>query len=528
MTATPLPSSLKTIARHPAFIGVSSIFLLTVIIFFPTWKSLVDIWTRSETFAHGFIVIPISLWVIWQNKALHNQIIPKGPSWLGLGFTAVNGFVWLLASLIHALVIQQYALVGILIGGIWFYLGNETTKKLIFPLTFLYFMVPVGEALLPYLMQYTADFTVYLLRKTGLSVYREGMHFSLVTGDWSVVEACSGLRYLIASIMLGTIYAYITYQKNYKRALFILFSIILPIIANGFRAYMIVMIGHLSGMKLAVGVDHLIYGAIFFTFIIFIMFYIGSFWRDDPIEIQDVSAKQANKPYNNQKRLTPYSSILLLTTCFAIWPLANHWLQSHYHADTSLPNWPPLTQNPNWHEVQPPAWPWHPKFEQAVNDSTRYFQHKKNGLISGFYQANFGEEKQGAELVSTHNVLRRYNPSIKLNERQIWYILMQFDVQTNTSLPYHVTVMRSDKHMVDFIIIQWYSLNHFHTHSDYLAKLYQLYKRLTLNNTAETSNILFFKVEQSFGINSQMVLKHIQQQTPLNLEITQNVNLSKK
>ena len=42
-----------------------------------------------------------------------------------------------------------------------------------------------------------------------------------------------------------------------------LLSIVVPIVANGGRAYMIVMIGHLSGMKLAVGADHLVYGWVF-------------------------------------------------------------------------------------------------------------------------------------------------------------------------------------------------------------------------------------------------------------------------
>ena len=54
-----------------------------------------------------------------------------------------------------------------------------------------------------------------------------------------------------------------------------------PVIANGLRAYMIVMIGHLSGMKLAVGVDHIIYGWLFFGLVMFLMFWIGNFWRED-------------------------------------------------------------------------------------------------------------------------------------------------------------------------------------------------------------------------------------------------------
>src|SRR4029453_4693921 len=125
------------------------------------------------------------------------------------------------------------------------------------------------------------DFTVTALRLSGIPVYREGTFFTIPSGNWSVVEGCSGLRYLIASITVGTLYAYLTYQKLWKRGLFFAFSVIVPIISNGMRAYMIVMIAHLSDMKLALGVDHLIYGWGVFGGVILLLFWAGSFWRDD-------------------------------------------------------------------------------------------------------------------------------------------------------------------------------------------------------------------------------------------------------
>ena len=96
-----------------------------------------------------------------------------------------------------------------------------------------------------------------------------------------MVEACSGLRYLIASLTLGFLYAYLTYRSLARRAIFVAVSVIVPIVANWLRAYMIVMIGHLSGMQYAVGVDHLIYGWLFFGVVMLILFWIGSIWRED-------------------------------------------------------------------------------------------------------------------------------------------------------------------------------------------------------------------------------------------------------
>jgi exosortase len=124
---------------------------------------------------------------------------------------------------------------------------------LIFPLLFLFFAVPVGDFLLPRLMEWTADFTVQALRLTGIPVFREGQNFVIPSGNWSVVEACSGIRYLIASLTVRTLYAYLTYTSLKRRLTFILVSLLVPILANWFRAYMIVMLGHLSGNKLATG-----------------------------------------------------------------------------------------------------------------------------------------------------------------------------------------------------------------------------------------------------------------------------------
>ncbi len=141
--------------------------------------------------------------------------------------------------------------------------------------------MPIGEALIPPLMDWTADFTVAALKLSGIPVYREGTFFTIPSGNWSVVEGCSGLRYLIASITVGALYAYLSYRKLWKRVLFVALSVIVPIIANGLRAYMIVMIAHLSDMKLALGVDHLIYGWVFFGVVMLLLFWVGSYWRDD-------------------------------------------------------------------------------------------------------------------------------------------------------------------------------------------------------------------------------------------------------
>ena len=188
--------------------------------------------------------------------------------------------LWLAAELATVGVVSQFALVTLVVLCIPAIYGWALTRRLLFPLGFLYFSVPVGEFLVPTLINHTADFTVAALRISGIPVYREGNDFVIPSGSWSVVEACSGVRYLIASLMVGTLFAYLNYQTAWRRWAFVAVAIVVPIVANWLRAYMIVMIGHLSGNTLAVGVDHLLYGWVFFGVVIGLMFMLGSRWAE--------------------------------------------------------------------------------------------------------------------------------------------------------------------------------------------------------------------------------------------------------
>src|SRR4029453_12636412 len=96
-------------------------------------------------------------------------------------------------------------------------LGMEVARAITFPLAFLLFMVPFGEFLLPPLMEGTASVTIAALRLTGVPVYREGLQFVIPSGKWSVVEACSGVRYLIASMVVGVLFASLNSRSLRRR-----------------------------------------------------------------------------------------------------------------------------------------------------------------------------------------------------------------------------------------------------------------------------------------------------------------------
>lgn len=283
MQLTPPPDLL---AEPPAKLSRASLLailfalLAPFALYFATARSIVEIWDSSETFAHGYVILPISLWLIWRRRD-NFAALPPTPYWPATALVALAGAAWLLARMGEVQVAQQYAFVAMLPLIALGVLGRRLAGSLAFPLLFLLFAVPFGEIFIGPLIQFTADFTVRAVQLTGIPILRNGTRFELPSGSWSVVEACSGVRYLISSVTIGCLYAYLTYRSAARRALFIAVAIVVPVIANGLRAYMIVMIGHLSSMQLATGVDHLIYGWLFFGLVMFVMFWIGSYWREE-------------------------------------------------------------------------------------------------------------------------------------------------------------------------------------------------------------------------------------------------------
>jgi exosortase A len=245
-----------------------------------TFMAMARTWWRTETYAHGLLVLPMFGYLVWRvrDRLAAAPVRPYAPALAGV---ALAGFIWLLGDLSATIGVQQFGMVAMVPLAVCAVLGRSVVRIIAFPLAFLFFAIPFGGFMLPWLMEMTADFTVSALRLSGVPVYREGMSFLIPSGAWSVVEACSGLRYLIASFMVGTLYAYLTYRSPRRRLLFIGLSLVVPLVANWLRAYLIVMLGHLSDNRLAAGVDHLIYGWVFFGMVMLAMYWIGAKWRED-------------------------------------------------------------------------------------------------------------------------------------------------------------------------------------------------------------------------------------------------------
>src|SRR5215212_4485977 len=102
---------------------VSAVLLWILAWYASTVGAMAELW-QSDTFAHGFVVLPIVLWLVWRKRAQLGTLVPR-PSWPALAALSAAGFAWLLGELAATNAISQLALTGLLITAVVAILGVE-------------------------------------------------------------------------------------------------------------------------------------------------------------------------------------------------------------------------------------------------------------------------------------------------------------------------------------------------------------------------------------------------------------------
>ncbi len=429
--------------------------------------SMVAIWNRSETFAHGWLIPVLSLWLVWRQKHQLAVLQPQS-SYLGIAAIALTSLLWGVANLVGVLVVEQYALVMMIIATPIAVLGLTVAKRIAFPLAYLLFAVPAGEALVPALIDFTAWFTVQGLELTGIPVYWEGQLIAIPSGNFEVVEACSGVRYLIAALALGALYSHLSYHHWWKHLAFMLLCIVVPIIANGMRAYGIVMIAHLSDMKLATGIDHLIYGWLFFGLVMFLLFWLGSLWQDPP----ELVAGDTTPSPSSSTSAPPLTSALkptLIISILAAIAASPGWLFSQSSSTTVVAkSTSPLQLTvPNWTASTQELKTWQPEFIGA--QQTVRIDYQKGNKTIQVYIASYQQQRQGSELISSSNRLFRESHWLPQNRNTYQ--------PSVSNLPKVKQIqLRNNQHPA--LLWSWYTVAGIRTNNPSIAKLAEIWGRL--------------------------------------------------
>lgn len=189
----------------------------------------------------------------------------------------VMGGVWFIGHLTNLLWLQQVAFVAMFPGLIWAIMGGEIVKILAWPLGFLVFMLPVGTSIEPWLQDFTAWFARTGLDITNVPYLADGYQIVITTGTWDVARDCGGLRYLLPGLALGYAFATLIYRQPIRRVLFLGLCTFALMVANGLRAYGVIIGDHFG---IADGADHRIFSYTIYGVTMPLLVWIGLKWQE--------------------------------------------------------------------------------------------------------------------------------------------------------------------------------------------------------------------------------------------------------
>jgi len=438
-------------------------------------SAMIGTWSSVATYNHGFLILPISLYLIWMRRwelaVLEPEQEPRA-----LIPLAAGAALWLVSAAAEVVTLQEVAVIGMGLSVVLFCFGWLITKRLAFPLLFLFFMVPIGDFLIPPLQSFTANFSVNLLRLSGVVVFRDGNLIQIPSGMFLVAEACAGLRFLIANVVIATLFCYVAYVRWWKRFFFMVIAFIVPIFANGLRAFGIMYLANLTNNRIAVGADHVIYGWGFFSVVMLIMLAIGSVFADRSAMrrvLIGAAAEQLSglrqprsKPWRNI--LATVAGMIVLAAPFYSWavmrpPIAVR--EKIPEAASIASTWPRL----------PSALPdWQPRFPGA-DWTTRYTYRRSDDTVDVFV-AYYEYQRRGAEVV--------YYANSMADEKAWWPFESGTAMvhQGSNLVPSRVDDLTSStSHR---IVVWWYWVDGQITNSTIRAKILQTRARLFGGNPA--------------------------------------------
>jgi EpsI family protein len=277
-------------------------------------------------------------------------------------------------------------------------LGPRVTAALAFPLAYAAFLVPIGDEFVPALQMVTAKITIALIQLSGVPAVIDGVFIDTPAGLFEVAEACSGVKFPVAMIALGALVCHLCFRSWWRRAGFMALAIAVPILANGVRAWGTIYIAQSQGVEFAAGVDHIVYGWIFFAVVI--AFLLALSWRffDRPVSERfiDVEAIESSPLLT---RLAGYrmGEVATLATILAFVAVTGLWAASADRLSAQVPREMVLPEIAGWQLVDyaPDVW-WEPRASGADHRLLGRYRDASGRNVDVFY-AFYSAQREGSE-----------------------------------------------------------------------------------------------------------------------------------
>lgn len=322
------------------------------------------IWWTSSTYEHCLVILPIIGWLVWQRRDALAWIEPR--AWpLPLIWVAIGALGWLIGEAGGVALARHLGLVLMLQGAVAVMLGRGAVAGLLFPLFYTVFLVPAGDMLVPPLQTLTARMCMLLLGLVHVPAHLDGVFITTPAGWFKVAEACSGAKFLIAMIALGALVAHLGFARWCRRALFMAVCVVVPVLANGVRAFATIWIAQVRGVQAAAGIDHVVYGWIFFAIVIALVLAVSWRFFDRPAAAPSVDEAVIRREAERQRMRMPL--VVAGIVVLAVSGAAPLWSRIVIAGGTeAVPATLHLPDVPGWTQIEAgDGTPWRPRFDGA-------------------------------------------------------------------------------------------------------------------------------------------------------------------
>jgi len=216
-------------------------------------------WWDDGNYSHGFLVPLFSLFLVWRQRA-KLRALPRVGNPLGLVVMLVGICALVIGDLGAENFLMRSSLIVIVAGLVLFHLGSRIFRALLFPLAFLFFMVPLPGVIFysitfP-LQRLAAEQAAWTLDTLGIPVLLDGNIIRLAQMSLGVTEACSGIRSLISLSAAAVAWAYLFLPGGWPAIVFVLATVPITIVANAARVVLTGLIGEQFGVQYATGFFH--------------------------------------------------------------------------------------------------------------------------------------------------------------------------------------------------------------------------------------------------------------------------------
>lgn len=348
-------------ARWPAAMAMEAGVVAGLLVLFRRDAAdMAGLWWNVSTYQHCLFIAPIIAWLVWQR---HREVAAiEAAGWLpGLLLVFGGGLIWLVGQAGGVALFRHAGLVAMIGASVIAFLGPAVARACAFPLFYLVFLVPFGDEFVGPMQVLTARMATGLLHLTGFTATLDGVFITTPAGWFEVAEACAGVKFLIALVAYAALVAHVAFRTTKRRALFMAAAIVLPVLANGVRAWGTIVAAELTSVEAAGGFDHIVYGWFFFAFVTLVL--MAGAWRFFDRRLGDPWL--GGRRFTNPRSTLPIVMMAPLALLVAALPVAWDAVAAS-RGRIELPARVDLPVVRGWTRVADGASPaWTPRFDEA-------------------------------------------------------------------------------------------------------------------------------------------------------------------